>query len=146
MLMLTLLTYQPVDHLYLNYYTTIMLVRQERIALLLLIVVTITVVAAHAILTMAGKQPFARPFSDHAADGELVMIDGIVEKVTRIENGGHLSLLIENTTVFIPASAAQGLIVHKNDSIIVYGIVQTHRGKKEIVVSTPEDIRITTVP
>jgi len=32
--------------------------------------------------------------------------------------------------------------LQKGDRISVYGIVQTYRGKKEIVVSTAEDVRI----
>jgi len=120
--------------------------RQERIALLLLVGVTVMVVTAHAVLIMIGKQPFSHPFSDHSADGELVRIDGRVERVTVIENGGHLSLSMKNTTVFIPSSAAQGLVIHKNDTIVAYGIVQTYRGKKEVVVNSGEDIRITTIP
>ena len=123
-----------------------MLMRQERIALLLLVGVTVMVVTAHAVLIMIGKQPFSHPFSDHSADGELVRIDGRVERVTVIENGGHLSLSMKNTTVFIPSSAAQGLVIHKNDTIVAYGIVQTYRGKKEVVVNSGEDIRITTIP
>ncbi len=123
-----------------------MLMRQERIALLLLIGVAVVVVTAHIVLAMVGKQPFAHPFSDASVDGELVAIEGAVGRATLMENGGHLSLLVNNVTVFIPAPAARGLVVHRNDTIRAYGIVQTYRGKKEVVISAAEDIRITTVP
>ncbi len=123
-----------------------MFMRQERIALLLLVGVAVIVVTAHAVLTMVGKQPFAHRFSEASADGELVFIDGSVGRATQIENGGHLSLLVNNVTVFIPATAARDLVVHRNDTLHAYGIVQTYRGKKEIVISSAEDIRITTVP
>ena len=123
-----------------------MLMRQERIALLLLVGVSLTVVSAHAVLSMLGKQPFAHSYNGESADGELVVMEGIVDRVTFIENGGHIALSVENTTLFIPASAAQGLAIHKNDTIRAYGIVQTYRGKKEIVIGSAEDIRITTIP
>lgn len=123
-----------------------MLWRQERIALVLLVGVAVTVIAAHAVLSMIGKQPFARPFSENSMDGELVAVEGTVGRATLIENGGHLALTVNNTTVFVPATAAQDLVVHKGDTILAYGIVQTYRGKKEIVISSVEDIRITTTP
>jgi len=123
-----------------------MLGRQERIALLLLVGVAVTVVAAHAVLTMIGKQPFAHPFTENSADGDLIIVEGTIARATLIENGGHLSLVVNNTTIFIPASAAQGIVVHKGDTISAYGIVQTYRGKKEIVISSADDICITTIP
>lgn len=123
-----------------------MLMRQERIALILLVAVAGIVLSAHAMLTLAGKEPFARPFTESAADGELVFIEGNVDRATLIENGGHLSLQVHNVTVFVPASAAGSLVVHKNDTIRAYGIVQTYHGKKEIMIGSPEDIRITTLP
>jgi hypothetical protein len=123
-----------------------MLMRQERIALLLLVGVTVIVVTAHAVLTMVGKQPFAHRFSETSADGELVFIEGSVGKATAIENGGHLSLLVNNVTVFIPASEVRERVVHLNDTVHAYGIVQTYRGKKEIVIGSADDFRITTIP
>ena len=123
-----------------------MLWRQERIALVLLVGVAVTVIAAHAVLSMIGKQPFARPFSENSMDGELVAVEGMVGRATLIENGGHLALIVNNITLFVPATAAQDLIVHKGDTILAYGIVQTYRGKKEIVISSAEDICITTIP
>ena len=123
-----------------------MLLRQERIALMLLVSVAVIVVSAHAVLTLMGKPAFAHPFTNQSAEGELVLIEGAVERATVLENGGHLTLLVSNTTLFIPATASGNLIVHKGDSVVAYGIVQTYRGKKEIVISAPEDIRITTTP
>jgi DNA/RNA endonuclease YhcR with UshA esterase domain len=40
----------------------------------------------------------------------------------------------------VPAQIAQELTLKKGDSISVYGVVQTYRGKKEIVVSSGKDI------
>jgi len=123
-----------------------MLGRQERIALLLLVGVALTVVTAHGVLSCIGKQPFSRPFTENSPDGELVTVEGNIGRVSLLENGGHLALLVDNITVFVPASSAQGLTVHKNDTVFIYGIVQTYRGKKEVVVNSAEDIRITTTP
>ena len=123
-----------------------MFMRQERIALLLLVGVAIVVITANSALTIIGKEPFARPFSENSPDGELVIIEGPVSRVNLIENGGHLTLLVANTTIFVPASAAQGRVIHRNDTIRAFGIVETYRGKKEIVVSNADDLRITMIP
>lgn len=123
-----------------------MLLRQERIALILLVGVAVVVVSAHVVLTLMGKPAFAHPFTNQSAEGELVLIEGTVERAAVLETGGHLTLLVSNTTIFIPATSVENLIVHKGDSVVAYGIVQTYRGKKEIVISAQEDIRITTIP
>ncbi len=123
-----------------------MLMRQERVALLLLVGVAVTVVAAHAVISMIGKQSFAHPFTGSSADGELVTVEGTVGRAAIIENGGHLALVVNNISVFIPATAARNLTVHKGDTILAYGIVQTYRGNKEIVIDSAEDVHITTLP
>jgi len=146
MMMLTLLTYEAIVNLYHDYYYIIMLGRQERIAIVLLFGVAITVITANAVLGIIGKQPFARPFSENSSEGELVRVDGAVEKVSLIENGGHLLLQVGNVTVFVPAESAQNLSIHKGDTFAAYGIVQVYRGKKEILISSADDIRITSIP
>lgn len=123
-----------------------MLMRQERTALFLLVIVALIVVAAHVMLSFMGKGTFAHPFTSESVEGELVLIEGTVERATVLENGGHIMLLVRNTTLFIPATAAGNMVVHKGDRVYAYGIVQIYHGKKEIAISTPEDIRITTVP
>jgi DNA/RNA endonuclease YhcR with UshA esterase domain len=50
-------------------------------------------------------------------------------------------MVVNNLSVFVPAQIAQGIIVQKGDRILVYGLVQTYRGKKEIVVNSAGDIR-----
>ena len=115
--------------------------RQERVAVLLLIGVAVAVISAHLILGSLGKQPFSKPFTNNSADGELVHIDGTIDQVALTKTGGHMTLLINNLTIFIPAQAARDLVVKKGMNISVYGIVETYRGKKEIVVSSAEDIR-----
>jgi len=115
--------------------------RQERVAILLLIGVAVAVIAAHLILGSLGKQPFSKPFANNSADGELVHVEGTIEQVALTKTGGHMTLQINNLTIFIPAQAARDLTVKKGANISVYGIVETYRGKKEIMVSSADDIR-----
>ena len=117
--------------------------RQERVALLLLVAVAIVVIAAHLVLAGLGKQPFARPFSQNSSDGELVIVDGQVDRITLISNGGHMVLQVNNLSVFLPAQVAEGISLQKGDRILAYGTVQTYRGNKEIVVDSAGDIHVT---
>jgi len=116
--------------------------RQERVALLLLLGVACTVIIAHLMLTTVGKQPFAQPFTDNSADGELVFFGGIIDQIIITKNGGHMNLYIDAITIFVPAQIAQELTLQKGDSITVFGVVQTYRGKKEIVISSGKDISV----
>jgi DNA/RNA endonuclease YhcR with UshA esterase domain len=118
-----------------------MLERQERVAILLLIGVAVSVIAAHLILGSLGKQPFSKPFTNNSADGELVHIEGTIDQVALTKTGGHMNLQIGNITIFIPATAARELTLMKGANISVYGIVETYRGKKEIMVNSADDIR-----
>jgi hypothetical protein len=118
-----------------------MLGHQERTAILLLIGVAAIVIAAHVVLSGVGKQPFARPFTSATPDGELVFLDGTIDQASLTKTGGHVTLRIQNLTVFVPAQAAQGLSFQKGQRISLYGIVETYRGEKEIVVDSAGDIR-----
>ena len=115
--------------------------RQERLAILLLIGVAVAVIAAHLVLGSFGKQPFSKPFTNNSADGELVYVEGTVDQVALTKTGGHMNLQIDSLTIFIPAQANRDLTIKKGANISVYGIVETYRGKKEIMVSSAEDIR-----
>jgi DNA/RNA endonuclease YhcR with UshA esterase domain len=119
-----------------------MLGRQERTVILLLLVVAVIVITAHLVLTAAGKQPFAHPFTNATADGELVYLEGSVDQVTLTRTGGHMTMRIHNLTVFIPAQAVQGRAFQKGQNISVFGTVTTYRGEKEIVVNSAGDLRI----
>ncbi|NMB78418.1 MAG: hypothetical protein GYA23_04915 [Methanomicrobiales archaeon] len=117
--------------------------RQERTALLLLIGVAALVLAAHGILTLQGKQPFAHPFTNATPDGELVFFSGTIENAATTKTGGHVILEVSNQTIFIPAPAAGDRSFFKGQRVSVFGIVETYRGKKEIVVETAGDIQVT---
>ena len=119
--------------------------RQERVAILLLIGVTIVVIVAHFVLAGLGKQPFARPFTSSSSDGELVFIEGTIDQITLTKSGGHMTVSVNNLSIFLPAQVVQALSFQKGYTISVYGIVQTYNGKKEIVVSSAEDVRVNPV-
>jgi DNA/RNA endonuclease YhcR with UshA esterase domain len=116
--------------------------RQERIAILLLIGVAIVVIVAHVVLTGFGKQPFARPFTTSTSDGELVYVEGQIDQIMLTRSGGHMSVSVNNLSIFLPAQVVQAVSFQRGDRISVYGVVQTYHGKKEIVVSSAEDVRI----
>jgi DNA/RNA endonuclease YhcR with UshA esterase domain len=116
--------------------------RQERIAILLLVGVACAVIMAHLVLGTLGKQPFARPFTNTSADGELVIMSGTIDHITITKNGGHMNVYLSNVTIFIPAQIAQELALSKGDSISVYGVVQTYRGEKEIIIRSGKDISV----
>jgi DNA/RNA endonuclease YhcR with UshA esterase domain len=119
-----------------------MLERQERVAIVLLLGVVIIVITAHLIIGLFGKQPFARPFTNNSTDGELVIVTGTIDQLVITQNGGHMNLYTDSVTIFVPAQVAQELTLQRGDMISVYGIVQTYRGKKEIVVSSVSDISV----
>ena len=119
-----------------------MFVRQERVAVFLLVCVAVVVIAAHLVLEGLGKEPFARPFNNSSADGDLVVVEGMIDQITLTKSGGHMTVRVNNLSVFLPAQVVQGISLQKGDRLSVYGTVQTYRGKKEIVVSDAEDIRI----
>ena len=110
-------------------------------AILLLIGVAVAVIAAHLVLGSFGKQPFSKQFKNNSADGELVYVEGTVDQVALTKTGGHMNLQIDSLTIFIPAQATRNLTIKKGANISVYGIVETYRGKKEIMVSSAEDTR-----
>jgi len=116
--------------------------RQERTAILLLIGIAVTLFIATAVLGSMGKPPFARPYSERTADGELVSFEGNIDQITITRSGGHMTLVVENLSIFIPSEVAKGVSLHKGDRIIIYGVVQTYHGKKEIVVNSADNVQI----
>lgn len=116
--------------------------RQERVAIILLLGVACTVITAHLVLGTLGKQPFARPFTNDSADGELVIVGGTIDQISITKNGGHMNVYLADITIFVPAQIAQELTLRNGDAISVYGVVQTYRGKKEIIISSSKDIAV----
>jgi hypothetical protein len=145
MIVLTLLTYESIGNLNEPPQYSIMFERQERVAILLLLGVACAVITAHLVLGTLGKQPFARPFTNNSADGELVIAGGIIDQITITKNGGHMNVYLADITIFVPAQIAQELTLHSGDTVSVYGVVQTYRGKKEIIISSRKDLSVLTV-
>jgi hypothetical protein len=116
--------------------------RQERMAILLLVGVAVAVIVAHIVLAGLGKQPFAQPFTNRSSDGELVVVEGQIDQITLTNSGGHATVSVNNLSIFLPVQVIQAVPLQKGDRISVYGVVQTYRGKKEIVVSAADDVRI----
>jgi DNA/RNA endonuclease YhcR with UshA esterase domain len=141
--MLTLLTYEPVGDINKPRQYSPMFGRQERMAILLLLGVAVVVIFAHLAISGLGKKPLSHPFAENSSDGELVSANGIIEQISYTKNGRHMNVYLNTTTIFIPAQIAQDMVLNKGDSISVYGVVQTYRGKKEIVISSEKDISVT---
>lgn len=118
-----------------------MLGRQEQVAILLLCGVALAVIAAHLVLVSVGKDPFATEYTEQSPDGSLVSINGTIDQATVIKNGGHVILTVRNVTIFIPSTVAGDHSFVKGTSVALYGTIQTYEGKKEIVVSSVDDIR-----
>jgi hypothetical protein len=119
-----------------------MLERQEKTALAVLVCVVGIVLAAHLLFDAAGRSFFAAPYSEEVPDGSLVVLDGRIEAITETSSGGHLILTVNGTPVFLPQNVAAGLELRKDENVTLYGVVQTYRGKREVVVSSAADLRV----
>ena len=119
-----------------------MIIRQERIALVLLCVVSVVVVTASIILTGIEKADLASEYTPLSREGTLVHLQGQVQEIRTTQTGGHIAASVNGTAVFIPADIAGTIFLHHGDRVSLYGIVQTYRGEKEVVVNSPGDIII----
>lgn len=118
-----------------------MLERQERLAVLILGVVLFICAGGTFVFETLGKESFSRPFSPDLPDGTLVSHEGTVQKVSRVGEGNSIILDIVGIQVFIPAASDMS-IPDPGDRVSLLGIIQTWKGKREIVVSEGEDFRI----
>jgi DNA/RNA endonuclease YhcR with UshA esterase domain len=119
---------------------SVMLEKQERIAVLILLVVLITCGIATWILDNMGKEPFAQNYTPQSSEGSLVKFQGIVQKVISAGSGTQI-LNIGGIQVFL-SSAAGTTLVKEGDLVSLYGKIQNYKGKKEILVSNSADIRV----
>ncbi len=119
-----------------------MLERQEITALAVLVCVVGIVLAIHLLFDVVGRPLVASPYSAEVPDGALVSLEGRVEIIKKTSAGGHRILTVNGTTVFLPQDVAAGLDLDKNASVALYGIVQTYRGEREVVVASAADIRV----
>lgn len=119
-----------------------MLEREEKTALAMLVCVVGIVLAAHLLFGAVGRPLVAEPYSIDVPDGALVLLEGRIEEVRATSTGGHLILDVNGTTVFLPQNVAGALELHENRSVSLYGVVQTYRGTREVVVSSAADILV----
>lgn len=116
------------------------LVRQEKIALVLLLAVIAAVAIATFVLESAGKEAFARPMGLESREGDLVVLQGSVEEVRVTATGGHQVLRVVGIRVFVPSTAVRSGWPGVGDEVRVYGTVQTYRGEREVLVHSAGDI------
>lgn len=121
-----------------------MLERQEKTALAVLVCVVGIVLAAHLLFDAVGRPMVAAPYSEEVPDGALVILEGRIEEVRRTSTGGHLVLTVNGTSVFLPQDVAAALELGEgeDENVTLYGIAQTYRGKREVVVSAAADVRV----
>ena len=119
-----------------------MLERQEKTALAVLVCVVGIVLLVHILFNAVGRPLVAEPYSPEVPDGSLVLLEGSIEGITETSSGGHLILTVNGTAVFLPENVAAGLELHQNENITLYGVVQTYRGKREVVVASSGDIQV----
>jgi hypothetical protein len=119
-----------------------MLLRQEQLAFGLLAAVAIGITLGSLGLAGIDKGTLAKEFCQTQTEGTLVRIEGIIDELRWTETGRHLNIRIEGTPVFLPSGVADKLALRRGDRVLVYGIVQTYRGEKEIVVQEAGDVKI----
>lgn len=119
-----------------------MLLRQERIAFGLLCAVTAAIVVSTVVLGGFDKTGMAQEFRDTTPDGVLARVSGEIRDLQQTRTGGHLTARVEDVRIFIPATAADGVVLTEGDFVSITGTVRTYQGKKEIVVQSYRDITV----
>ena len=119
-----------------------MLLRQERIALILLCIVAGGLIIATAILAGVDNATLATEYRADARDGIFVHLNGVAGEVRTTQTGGHIIASVNGTRVFIPSDTARDVALKPGDQVSLYGIVQTYRGEREIVVNSHTDITV----
>ena len=119
-----------------------MLERQEKTALFVLVCVVAVILAAHFLFGAVARPLVATPYSEEVPDGTLVVLEGTIDEIRKTASGGHQILTINDTPVFLPQNVAAALELHENESVTLYGIAQTYRGKREVMVTSTADIQV----
>ena len=107
---------------------------------MILICTTIAIFIVYAAIELQGREVFAGEFNSTKADGSLVKLNGVAEKVVNTEEGGHAIMNIDGVKVFVPANALPEEGIKDGDHLLLYGTVQTYRGEKEVIVGSAKDI------
>lgn len=117
---------------------------QERTAILFITSVLILIAVVSFLIESTEKETFAEPFSETLEDGTLAVLKGTVTAAANTKTGGHLMLIVNTTSVFVPDGALDDPNTSVGETVSVIGIIQTYHGKKEIFVECPDDITIRT--
>jgi len=123
-----------------------MLLRQERIALILLCIVAGGLIIVSAVLAGVDNATLATEYTADARDGIFVHLNGVAGEVRTTQTGGHIIASVNGTKVFIPSDTARDVALKPGDQVSLYGIVQTYRGEREIVVNSHTDITVLSTP
>jgi DNA/RNA endonuclease YhcR with UshA esterase domain len=123
-----------------------MLLRQERIALILLCIVAGGLVIVSAVLAGVDNATLATEYTADARDGIFVHLNGVAGEVRTTQTGGHIIASVNGTKGFIPSDTARDVALNPGDQVSLYGIVQTYRGEREIVVNSHTDITVLSTP
>ena len=123
-----------------------MLLRQERIALILLCIVAGGLIIVSAVLAGVDNATLATEYTADARDGIFVHLNGVAGEVRTTQTGGHIIASVNGTKVFIPSDTARDVALNPGDQVSLYGIVQTYRGEREIVVNSHTDITVLSTP
>ncbi|KQC05029.1 MAG: hypothetical protein APR53_08610 [Methanoculleus sp. SDB] len=119
-----------------------MLDPRERTAALLLAGTVAALLLIHLSVQAVGPESFAAPYTVSSAEGDYVTLTGTVGGLRTTTTGGHLLFTLGETEIFVPESVASAVTAAEGDMIEVAGTVQTYRGTREIVISSPSGIRI----
>ena len=117
-----------------------MFLREERIAILILLCTTAAILSVYAAIELQGREAYAREFNISMSDGSLVKLNGVADKVVTTMEGGHVVMNIDDVRVFVPAGALPEKGIKEGDHLSLYGVVQTYRGQKEVMVGSAKDI------
>lgn len=119
-----------------------MLDPRERKAVFLLAGTVAAILLIHLSVQAVGQESFAAPYTESSAEGDYVTLTGTIEELRTTTTGGHLLFRLDGAQIFVPESVASSVTAKTGDVIEVAGTVQTYRGTREIVVSSPSGIRI----
>lgn len=113
--------------------------REEKVAISLLLAVVAVCGLLCLVLEDAGKESFASPYSQDSGEGDLVVFDGVVERVAYTNTGGHIIIDSGDAAIFIKNGAGSGLSPEPGMSVHAVGTLENYKGELEIYISNPSD-------
>jgi DNA/RNA endonuclease YhcR with UshA esterase domain len=124
-----------------------MLQKEEKITIVLMIMALLVLIIAYFGFIAGDAAP--SEYSDNSEIGDKIILQGEVVGKRGTFTGDHLILTVDAdkglTKVFIHRNKGAGqvnLSVNVADHVEIIGIVDEYEGDKEIIVDSPENIRI----